>query len=76
MSLQEAVYGLLISIHAPHARSDTQHDIRKMERKKFQSTLLMRGATLVGQDADDAILLFQSTLLMRGATRRFAALSL
>ena len=35
--------------------------------RKFQSTLLMRGATLL-KDDDWAPILFQSTLLMRGAT--------
>ena len=35
---------------------------------KFQSTLLMRGATFWGKLSDGAFL-FQSTLLMRGATR-------
>ena len=40
----------------------------EMKMVEFQSTLLMRGATLVriGADTKD---LFQSTLLMRGATK-------
>ena len=36
---------------------------------RFQSTLLMRGATKGRELADDFIVQFQSTLLMRGATR-------
>ena len=36
-----------ISIHAPHARSDRFSPQRGMHRVSFQSTLLMRGATLV-----------------------------
>ena len=35
-----------ISIHAPHARSDVQY-LRQEVFGKFQSTLLMRGATLL-----------------------------
>mgnify|MGYP006932653571 CR=1 FL=1 len=34
-----------ISIHAPHARSDGPQGIGKSYILKFQSTLLMRGAT-------------------------------
>ena len=34
-----------ISIHAPHARSDRYRRCNKIWRKRFQSTLLMRGAT-------------------------------
>ena len=34
----------------------------------FQSTLLMRGATVVPGDSRRSMMLFQSTLLMRGAT--------
>ena len=34
-----------ISIHAPHARSDKEDTTGKAIREKFQSTLLMRGAT-------------------------------
>ena len=36
---------LYISIHAPHARSDTDEAARRAQRYQFQSTLLMRGAT-------------------------------
>ena len=35
----------VISIHAPHARSDKQSHTAPPGRRKFQSTLLMRGAT-------------------------------
>ena len=34
-----------ISIHAPHARSDRYWDLSNIPAIKFQSTLLMRGAT-------------------------------
>ena len=56
----------LISIHAPHARSDGVISLKTADRI-FQSTLLMRGATSSRHNtlmADK----FQSTLLMRGAT--------
>ena len=36
---------LLISIHAPHARSDARIAVKPMRMTPFQSTLLMRGAT-------------------------------
>ena len=36
---------LTISIHAPHARSDSRQATSSTSSKKFQSTLLMRGAT-------------------------------
>ena len=56
-----------ISIHAPHARSDTR-PAALQNAVIFQSTLLMRGATMnllagIGESV------FQSTLLMRGATK-------
>ena len=35
-----------ISIHAPHARSDKIFPCRLISKRRFQSTLLMRGATL------------------------------
>ena len=58
-----------ISIHAPHARSDWHHKGVDAERiKRFQSTLLMRGATRLARQSCN-INPFQSTLLMRGATR-------
>ena len=37
---------LTISIHAPHARSDELGEMQAATRAEFQSTLLMRGATL------------------------------
>ena len=36
-----------ISIHAPHARSDAKTSVKKYIAMRFQSTLLMRGATAV-----------------------------
>ena len=57
----------LISIHAPHARSDS-NQVEYVLRYEFQSTLLMRGATVKDADADGSARKFQSTLLMRGAT--------
>ena len=36
---------LRISIHAPHARSDSPLPVRPVRIAPFQSTLLMRGAT-------------------------------
>ena len=57
-----------ISIHAPHARSDQTARIRSSD-SAFQSTLLMRGATVIKALLIVALMLFQSTLLMRGATQ-------
>ncbi len=57
----------VISIHAPHARSDSTSEF-VTSLHVFQSTLLMRGATLVVL-LSAVIASFQSTLLMRGATR-------
>ena len=56
-----------ISIHAPHARSDLTQRPSDSSARKFQSTLLMRGATEWAKFTGD-IKKFQSTLLMRGAT--------
>ena len=56
-----------ISIHAPHARSDMEEAGIVLRRQRFQSTLLMRGATISKLYPDPANA-FQSTLLMRGAT--------
>ena len=56
----------IISIHAPHARSDHIF-ILSCGHRGFQSTLLMRGATQRSAFRK-AALTFQSTLLMRGAT--------
>mgnify|MGYP003370240816 CR=1 FL=1 len=57
---------ILISIHAPHARSDF-YTCHCSGNGRFQSTLLMRGATRQ-ETATSESLQFQSTLLMRGAT--------
>ena len=58
-----------ISIHAPHARSDYIIEVKvKARNVKFQSTLLMRGATAGLFCKSLPCVRFQSTLLMRGAT--------
>ena len=58
-----------ISIHAPHARSDTRLPWHSCPvHRRFQSTLLMRGATWSFQLILSTACGFQSTLLMRGAT--------
>ena len=57
-----------ISIHAPHARSDHEKIPREQLTGQFQSTLLMRGATIVYGLLCWSVQRFQSTLLMRGAT--------
>ena len=57
-----------ISIHAPHARSDLIGLIATAIIAKFQSTLLMRGATRLPTPLPPSVIAFQSTLLMRGAT--------
>ena len=41
------LYTSRISIHAPHARSDAKTSVKKYIAMRFQSTLLMRGATAV-----------------------------
>ena len=64
----------MISIHAPHARSDACQPGKDYSQVGFQSTLLMRGATIF-DDAEPLIAKFQSTLLMRGATRYPAILA-
>ena len=56
-----------ISIHAPHARSDAQDTADAAACNRFQSTLLMRGATQTTM-TEAEVEAFQSTLLMRGAT--------
>ena len=60
--------GNIISIHAPHARSDKTAIKDGTREPLFQSTLLMRGATVGGVLVKQLPMLFQSTLLMRGAT--------
>ena len=57
----------MISIHAPHARSDVMEALYD-PAITFQSTLLMRGATMVKGKDKTGKGIFQSTLLMRGAT--------
>ena len=81
----------IISIHAPHARSDAlpahrrredgdfnprssceerqAGDAKDFSHRKFQSTLLMRGATRTVSRWSRGFGRFQSTLLMRGATK-------
>ena len=56
-----------ISIHAPRERSDTSTHHCSGNIVKFQSTLLVRGATFVSWE-ERAVFKFQSTLLVRGAT--------
>ena len=64
----DAHASLVISIHAPHARSDKPCNMMlTLLYQIFQSTLLMRGATEV-TGAYGMLSTFQSTLLMRGAT--------
>ena len=48
---------IMISIHAPHARSDAWRVDCTLREFKFQSTLLMRGATAPSIDMCQAILL-------------------
>ena len=57
----------LISIHAPHTRSDAVARTRERFQKVFQSTPLIRGATTVCLFLS-TYLRFQSTPLIRGAT--------
>ncbi len=59
---------LEISIHAPHARNDQRLLTQSQVARKFQSTLLMRGATGESPTTCSVAIRFQSTLLMRGAT--------
>ena len=53
----------LISIHAPHARSDDKTHKMIHDAYRFQSTLLMRGATvsILGIDLPDFIIYFSRT---------------
>ena len=53
---------IIISIHAPHARSDAVNASGK-KATAFQSTLLMRGATvsILGIDLPDFIIYFSRT---------------
>ena len=54
----------------PRSSCEERHQVihLKWRRGKFQSTLLMRGATGQIEPAEIVDFLFQSTLLMRGAT--------
>ena len=47
----ESPQRIAISIHAPHARSDLSERPPSRRRGKFQSTLLMRGATIADADS-------------------------
>ena len=62
-------HGTYISIHTPHAGSDSTYRHRQEKSFIFQSTLPMRGATLL-ISRSSATTRFQSTLPMRGATGR------
>ena len=59
----------LISIHTPHAGSDDLCKLVGLHKRRFQSTLPMRGATLYFLSGNDVWTVFQSTLPMRGATK-------
>ena len=56
-------YSMKISIHAPHARSDGKDHLLQVDGGTFQSTLLMRGATvsILGIDLPDFIIYFSRT---------------
>ena len=56
-----------ISIHTPLAGSDSMSALPRSVFLRFQSTLPLRGATML-VDAHLVILIFQSTLPLRGAT--------
>ena len=58
----------VISIHAPLTGSDYQRQRRPQKTNKFQSTLPLRGATLILSPVLWLIRIFQSTLPLRGAT--------
>ena len=58
----------LISIHAPHTRSDDEKGDVIYKYNGFQSTLLIRGATVLRLSCHFVAVQFQSTLLIRGAT--------
>ena len=61
-----------ISIHAPRAGSDSPIWRTLYTKKLFQSTLPVRGATLLIVIFATTLFTFQSTLPVRGATRRTA----
>ena len=58
-----------ISIHAPRERSDVNLSRNQLVTLLFQSTLLVRGATLICSFCE-SLNRFQSTLLVRGATKQ------
>ena len=62
-----------ISIHAPHTRSDIKKLAPSIKAGKFQSTLLIRGATCAICQKEIYCKKFQSTLLIRGATAAASA---
>ena len=62
------VNGLPISIHAPLAGSDHARPVDAPFQPVFQSTLPLRGATVVAAELGTCYQ-FQSTLPLRGATR-------
>ncbi len=64
----DCIPNLLISIHAPHTRSDAPDYAVTDPDPKFQSTLLIRGATSSSISNLTPVFVFQSTLLIRGAT--------
>ncbi len=45
MNIADGTPVCIISIHAPHARSDALSAVHRSRPIEFQSTLLMRGAT-------------------------------
>ena len=64
------VNGLPISIHAPLAGSDHARPVDAPFQPVFQSTLPLRGATVVAAELGTCYQ-FQSTLPLRGATSPF-----
>ncbi len=64
-------WGVVISIHAPHAGSDVATVCWRSGKMIFQSTLPMRGATYRKPQCLIPMT-FQSTLPMRGATNTFS----
>ena len=60
----------LISIHAPHTRGDEFVPTATMVFSIFQSTPLIRGATIDFEQRKREVIEFQSTPLIRGATQR------
>ena len=71
-----AVDGGGISIHAPLARCDRKAGAMAIYLSAFQSTHLLRGATMPPEDLISTSPPFQSTHLLRGATFRHNAVVL